>query len=219
MKSAKFIVIALLSLCVAPMLAEATQVNGKCSLDLAGGALPLSAPKTGELSGVLTVHQAQVRPGASATQVLSMMGQIQSILQKRPAGNLLGDQVLIEMPEQPVSFKLANGRVTNDGVTFVIRGASIRSSGSVGLIDETLDIVLQIPIRDEWVPDKRLLQGLKGQSLQIPVRGTLSQPQIDGRVIGDLAAKMGGAALNGVLDGAINDLFNKKMNKILPGQD
>ena len=40
---------------------------------------------------------------------------------------------------------MANGRVSNQGVTFVIGDASITSSGSVGLIDETLEIMLQIP--------------------------------------------------------------------------
>ena len=56
---------------IAPMLADATQVDGKCSLEIVGGTLPLSSPRTGELAGVLTIHQAQIRPGASALQVLS----------------------------------------------------------------------------------------------------------------------------------------------------
>jgi len=107
-------------------------------------------------------------------------------------------------------------------VTFLVGDATVKSSGSVGIFDETLDLELQIPIRDEWVSDKVLLPGLKalkGQTIKIPVRGTLSLPLIDGRVIAELAAKIGGAAVDGVIDNAIDTLFKKKLNKLLPGQN
>jgi hypothetical protein len=207
---------------VAPLVADAAQVDGTLSLEIAEGSLPLSDPRSGEMSGILTIHQAQVRPGGLAIQVMGIVGQIQSTIQRRPLINLNRDLVLMKMPEQPVDFKLARGRVSNQGVTFLVGDATVKSSGSVGIFDETLDLELQIPIRDEWVSDKVLLPGLKalkGQTIKIPVRGTLSLPLIDGRVIAELAAKIGGAAVDGVIDNAIDTLFKKKLNKLLPGQN
>ena len=202
---------------VAPLLADATQIDGQFSLDVAGGALPLSAPTTGELGATLGVHHARVRPGGAALQVLALFDQIQSVITRKPAGNGPRDHIWMQMPEQAIVFKLAGGRVHHTDVTFLIGDALVRSSGSVG-IDETVDLVLQIPIRDEWTRDQKLLAGLTGKSLKIPVRGTLTRPQFDSRVLTELATQIGGTALEGVLEEKLDDLFKKKLNKFLPGQ-
>ncbi len=202
---------------VAPLLADATQIDGQFSLDVASGALPLSAPTTGELGATLGVHHVKVRPGGTALQVLGMFDQIQSIITRKPAGNGPRDHIWMQMPEQAIAFKLAGGRVHHTDVTFLIGDGVVQSSGSVGM-DETIDLVLQIPIRDEWTRDQKLLAGLKDKSLKIPVRGTLTRPQIDSRILTELATQIGGTALEGVLEDKLDDLFKKKLNKFLPGQ-
>jgi translocation and assembly module TamB len=202
---------------VAPMLANSTQVDGKFSLDIEGGTLPVNSLTSGELSGALAIHHANVRPGPLTLQVVNLIDQVQSILQQRPRGTTSGDKVLMEMPEQSVGFKLANNRIQHQSVTFLIGDVIVRSSGSVGT-DETLDVTLQIPIRDEWTTNNRVFAKMKGQTLQIPMRGTLSRPQIDGQVLGELTKMMGGAALDGLLQDKVDDLFNKKLNQFLPGR-
>jgi hypothetical protein len=201
---------------VTPFLADATQIDGQFSLNVAAGTLPLKSPTAGTLDGTLGVHQVRVRPGASALQVLGLYEQIQSIITKKPAG-VPRDRVWMNMPEQAIPFKLTAGRVHHQNVTFIVGDGTIQSSGSVG-IDETVDLMLLVPIRDDWASSDKLLSGLKGKSLRIPVRGTLSSPQIDSRILTELATQIGGTALEGALENKLDDLFKKKLNKFLPGQ-
>ena len=202
---------------VVPLLADATEIDGKFSLEITGGALPMSAPMTGELGGSLAVHHVQVRPGAGALQVVNLIDQIQSLIQQKPAGNPR-DRVLMEMPEHAIPIKLTGGRMYHQNVTLVIGGTTVKSSGSVGR-DETIDLVLLVGIKDEWTQDNKLLAGLKGQALKVPVSGTLSRPVIDSRILTELATQIGGTALQGVLEDKVDDLFKKKLNKFLPGKN
>ncbi|MEI8379898.1 MAG: hypothetical protein WCJ09_07210 [Planctomycetota bacterium] len=204
---------------VTPMLADATQIDGKFSLDITeGSVLPISAPMTGQMAGALAVHHVQVRPGGAALQVMGMYDQIKSLIERKPVGAAPRDRVWMQMPEQAIPFKLAAGRVYHENVTFAIGEGQIQSSGSVGM-DETIDYMLQIAILDDWVKDQKLLANLKGKSIRIPVRGTLTRPQIDTRILGELAAQIGGTALEGALENKVDDLFKGKLKKFLPGQN
>jgi hypothetical protein len=203
---------------VAPLLADATQMEGEFSLDVAGASLPLLAPTTGDMRGTLGVHHVRVRPGGAALQVLGLFDQIKSVITRKPAGNGPGDRIWMQMPEQAIPFTLAAGRVHHQNVTFAIGDGIVQSSGSVGM-DETIDLVLEIPFRDEWIKDQKLLAGIRGKGLKIPVRGTLSKPQFDSRVLTELASQIGGTALEGVLDEKLDDLFKKKFGKFLPGRN
>jgi translocation and assembly module TamB len=203
---------------VAPLLADATQIDGQFSLDLAGGSLPLAKLTSGELGGALGVHHAKVRPGATALQILGVIEQIKSVIERKPVGNAPRDRIWMQMPEQAISFRMTGGRVHHQNATFTIGDGTVMSSGSVGL-DETIDLVLQIPIQDDWLKDEKLLSGLKGKSLKVPVRGTLGRPQVDSRVLTELATQIGGTALEGVIENQLDDLFKGKLKKFLPGQD
>lgn len=203
---------------VAPLMADATQIDGQFSLDMNSGTLPISAPMTGELAASLGVHHVQLRPGGVALQVMGMIDQIKGLIQRKPVGNAPRDRIWMQMPEQSVPFKLTGGRVYHQGVTFKIGDGIVQSSGSVGM-DETVDLVLQIPILDEWANDQKLLGGLKGKTLKIPLRGSLSRPQFDSRVLTELATQIGGTALEGAIEDKLDDLFKKKLNKFLPGQN
>jgi hypothetical protein len=202
---------------VTPLLADSTQIDGKFSLDLTGGAVPLSAPMNGELGGTMGVHHVKVRPAGMALQVSAVVDQIKSIIQKKPAGGPK-EEVWMQMPEQGIPFKLTGGRVYHQNVTFAIGEAIMQSTGSVGA-DETIDLTLQVPIQDDWVKDQKVLAGLKGKALRVPLRGTLTRPQIDSRVLTELATQIGGTALEGAIENKLDDLFKKKLGKFLPGQD
>ena len=108
---------------------------------------------------------------------------------------------------------MANGRVFHDGLTLVTKEATLKTRGSVGL-DESLDLVIEVPIRDEWLAQNKSLSGLRGKSLHIPVRGSLTQPQIDARVLESLARDAVAAPVEYLLE---NEL-QKGLNRLLPGK-
>ncbi len=204
---------------VMPLLADAAEVEGKFSLDVAGGSLPLMTPATGELTGAVAIHQAQVRPGPSSMQIVGLIDQIRSVIRQRPGADPQRERVWMEMPEQTVDFKLAEGRMHHRALTIQIKDVTLRTSGSVGM-DETLNLMAEFSIPDEWLGNTKLLASLKGKSIRIPIGGTLSRPHPDGRVLGELTKQLGGSALEGLfekqLDGKLDGLFKKNLNKLLP---
>jgi translocation and assembly module TamB len=55
-----------------------------------------------------------------------------------------------------------------------------------------------------------LLSGFKGQSLQIPLSGTLTRPQMDERAIGSLTQQL----LQGAAQQAVGGELNKALDKL-----
>ena len=64
---------------------------------------------------------------------------------------------------------------------------------------------------DAWVEGRELLQGLRGQVLRVPIRGTVSRPELDLSAIGQLsrqlAVKAGEGLLRRELQGQLQKLF------------
>lgn len=204
-----------------PMLADSTEVDGKFSVDVQGASLPLSAPSSGAADGVISIHRAQARPGPAAAQLVSAINQIQSLITRRQAGDANGDGNSLQMPEQQIPIKLQQGRVYHQGMTFVVRNVTVKTSGSVG-VDNTLSLVAEIPVKDEWIGNNKTFMGLKGKTLQVPIGGTTSRPQIDPNFLASLAQQLGGSALEGVLQdkvgGGLDNVINNGLDKLLRGK-
>jgi len=206
---------------VAPMLADSAQVDGKISVDTQGASLPLSAPATGSADGVLTIHRAQAKPGPTSLQIVQAINQVRTILTRKQSGDPNRDQVWIEMTEQQVPIKLAQGRVYHQGMTFTVATVTVKTSGSVGL-DNTLNLVAEIAVKDEWLGNNKTLAGLKGKTIQIPITGTTSRPQVDPNAFAELAKQIGGAAIDGLLEdkvgGDLKGVINNGLDQLLRGK-
>jgi hypothetical protein len=111
--------------------------------------------------------------------------------------------------DQQVNFRVVDGRVHHQNMEFQVGDVTLRSQGSVGL-DETVSLTLIVPIQDAWVAKEPLLASLKGQSLQIPIFGTLSRPQMDQRAISSLTQQL----LQGAAQQAVGGELNKALDKL-----
>lgn len=195
---------------VAPLLADATRAEGRFTLDLAGAAFPLADPEAGKAQGTLTVHEAQIGPGPLGQQALWIANQVKGLVERKPLGAVApsagGD--FLSMPDQAVAFQLINQRVYHENLTFLVRDVTIRTKGSVGL-DQSLSIVAEVPVLDRWVEKDRLLAGLKGQTLHIPITGTLSQPKLDGRIFEEASKRIISGAAGNLLEGELNKGLQK----------
>ncbi len=195
---------------VAPIMADATQIEGRFSINLSGGNVPLPNFETGDVRGVLKIHSAAVRSGPLVDRLVSLVRQIEGILRKRPGGSSPHRaNALLNMAEQDVSFRMAGGRVHHQGLAFSSGNVVIRTSGSVGF-DETLSLIAEVPIREEWLHGDKLLAGLKGHVLRIPIGGTLSRPQPDNRALVELARQIAGSAANRWIE----DELGKQLKKL-----
>jgi translocation and assembly module TamB len=200
---------------VAPVLAGATQSEGQFSMQLDGTRIPLGELKRADAAGRLTVHSVRVVPGALARELIGVGQQIEALAKRRdPTGLSKKPQVtLLVIRDQQVNFRVVEGRVHHQNMEFQVGDVTLRSQGSVGL-DETLALTLHVPIQDAWVAKEPLLAGLKGQSLQVPVSGTLTRPKLDQRAIASLSGQLiqnaAGQAVGNELNKALDKLFKSR---------
>ena len=190
---------------VAPLAANATSAEGQFSVALGGASVPLTSPSTGDVRGVLTVHSAQVGPGPLAREFLPIAAQIKALLERRAVPSASsGFGQWLDMPAQTVKFHMTQGRVYHDGLRVVIDDVEIRTKGSVGF-DESLSLIAEVPIRDDWVANDRYLSSLRGQVLQLPVQGTLERPRVDGGALAQLSRQ--------AVTGAAGQLLQQELNR------
>jgi hypothetical protein len=170
---------------IAPVMAGATRTSGRFSLRINSATLPVGAAEGGRVSGVLAMHAVDLGPGPLA----------QRAIQSLPF-NLPVPQSIRIADESHVEFQLADRRMAHKGLAFGVPLAKpgqrldIRSSGSVGLDDKTLDIKLELPIPADLPQDRPLLAALSGRTFSVGVGGMLGEPRID--FDGSLRANAGG---------------------------
>jgi len=117
---------------------------------------------------------------------------------------------LLSVQDQQVNFRVVDGRVYHQGMQFQVGDVVMRTEGSVGL-DETVAIVVHVPIQDKWIEGKAFLVGLRGQSLSIPISGTLRNPKMDQSAVAGLSQQL----LQGAAQQAIGGELNKALDKFL----
>ena len=153
---------------VAPILADATTVDGEFSLKLDAWKVPLYAPKKTTGSGLLEINSLDVGAGP-------LVGEIAKLLRLSPR--------ILVVKDSPVKFYMKDERIHHVDLTFYIEGVKVRTQGSVGL-DETLDMMVDIPVPKHLLGDGPLATALAKQTVQIPIGGTLAKPQIDSTRLG-----------------------------------
>ncbi|HTN73997.1 MAG TPA: hypothetical protein VL096_02075 [Pirellulaceae bacterium] len=196
---------------VAPLLADATRAEGKFSAQVIGATLPILAPQRGEAQATITIHGARVGPGPLSEQYVILARQVRAILERKPVGaDFRADAVeWLTLPTHDVAVQLADGRVHHRGLQIQVGDTTLVTSGSVGVNDQSLAMVVEIPIREEWIAKDKLLTGLRGQSLKVPLSGTIDRPQIDNRALQQLASQMINSAAGGLIDQGIQKGLDK----------
>lgn len=205
---------------VAPLVADATSAKGTFTINSKGIQIPLFNPMSVEGQGSVRLSNVSVGAGPLAEQLLATANQLRSLFKLGDAGELRDYSSLLTMAEQEVPFAVHNKRVYHEGLTINYKDMQIRTRGSVGL-DQSIDMVVEIPLLDQWLNGNRWLQGLKGQSLSIPVSGTVSAPRLDQRAVQQFSQQLvreaAGSALNNAvqekLGGAPQEIINKRLNE------
>jgi len=198
---------------VAPILAESTVAEGRFSISLDGGHIPLGDPGAGDTSGKMTM-KAQVKAGPVAQEFMVLLNEITAVLQR---GTLVerNDQAsaLLSIDTSDIEFRMVNRRVYHRGLKFMAGTLPITTHGSVGL-DETLAIVAEVPIQAKLLGRDLSLGALEGQSLQIPIDGTLKKPKLDHRIV----ERLTGQLLQNATRGLLLEGLNKQLDRLLPAQ-
>lgn len=179
---------------IAPVLADATRTGGEFSLRLDSAALPVGAPGSGTVAGVLSMHAVDLGPGPMAVKTF----------QELPF-NIPPPPTMRIADQSHIHFRLADRRVWHEGLQFGLPlkkpglRLDVESSGSVGLDDESLDLKFVLPIPADLPQDRPLVAALAGKRISLGVGGVLSDPQIKfdgsireaaGEVVSDLIERL-----------------------------
>jgi hypothetical protein len=170
---------------MAPTLAQVTRAGGAFSLDLERCRLPLERPREGDVVGKLTLHEIKAGPGPMVEQVATMFGV--------PGANQLAN-------EQVVLFELRDQRVYHRDLKFNVGPMGIGTEGFVSLPDQKLELTLAVRLPEFANRTAPLRGALSGETLNLPIRGTLAKPELDRTVLRDSGL--------GLLSGVLNSLLN-----------
>jgi hypothetical protein len=198
---------------VAPIVAETTVAEGRFSVTMDGGRIPLADPGSADMSGHMAIR-AQVKPGPVAEEFLVLVNELLTVVRK---GNLqpLNEQAgaLLSIDTADVEFRMVDRRVYHRNLKFVVGTLPITTHGSVGL-DESLSMVAEVPIRANLLGRDLSVGTLEGQTLQIPIGGTLSKPKLDRSVLRQFTTQL----IQNLTRGALFNEVNKQLERLLPFQ-
>lgn len=194
---------------IAPMIAETTSVDGRLTLDLQQAHIVPSRPAAQTVQGQLQIFDARVGPGPMLTNVLAVVSQVEAMRAGQLAPSTPYQKTWIDLPEQLIKFKMADGQVRHENMNVRIGDVRISTSGTVA-VDGRVDLVAQMPIPDDWADKGPILAGLRGQSLQFPVQGTLSQPQINT----DFLRQFGRQAVRGAAEGLLQKGLSRGLGRL-----
>ncbi len=193
---------------VSPLAHQAARAQGQFSIDLQGGRVPLADPKTCDVAGKLTIISADINPGPIIHPFALLGRQVRAILQGQPPPLTAGsDQPLVHYPPQTVDFRVINQRVYHDRIEMDIGDLVIRTRGSVGLLDESLVLEAEIPLKSApplLGPNSK--QPPQEKVVIIPIEGTLGNPKFPPGTIEKLAAQIVTNSTRNTIRGGIDVL-------------
>ncbi len=151
----------------APVLDGATRVDGRISVNLTEAVLPiLAAPDArARVEGDVVFDEVRFMPGPLIDQLLSLLR-----LERKP----------LLVLRDSISVRVADRKVYQEGLVIPVgRLATIGLDGSVDF-DKNLDLIARIAMEPPRSNVPVLSPIMKLARIELPIRGTLNKPKIDG---------------------------------------
>lgn len=183
----------------APVLDQATRVEGRISLALNEAYFPLAAGPDvqARIDGDVLFDSVQFMPGPLADQIISIFRQ-----ERRP----------LLVLRDPISVRILGRKVYQEGLIIPLGNVAVIGIEGWVDFDQNLDLVARFAM----VPPRRnipvLSQILENTELQVPIKGTFKNPKLNGDAIKDRFKDMGTNLLETMMDVGANGL-----NRILRG--
>lgn len=199
----------------APLVADATQIEGELSAEVRELVVPLEQPGAARMQGTLFIHGAEMRAAPLLREYFGLAARLRQVLRGAGASTDDADGVpvdLARLPEQQVVVSMQDGVIQHQGLTAIIQGLEIKTSGAV-TVDERMQLVAEVTIPARWVQKQRHLSRLAGQVLRIPITGTLSRPTIDSRAIASLAQQLARGSVESAIEGEVDRQLRKLFDR------
>jgi hypothetical protein len=172
---------------LSPLLGHATHTRGVVTIDVAGGRLPLASPFAGELAAQVVFDEFEVTPAGATQPLVKLLAKLQAVVDPRFA---FGDKVvLLRVRPDPITVRLAEGRLWHEGLVMDSGQLVVRSRGSVAA-DGTLAMVVEVALRGDIAGQTPVVAQLLRTPLAIPLKGTVQRPQFDAQAIDVLLGRI-----------------------------
>jgi hypothetical protein len=180
-----------------PAFAGSLEADGEFSAAIEDNTIALGDLSQTTAKGVVLIHRATVGLTPVAAQFAKFLG--------------ADATTMTLVSESGIPVRVDKGRVYHQNFAVRISGTTFHTSGSVGF-DESLDIVVDVPLPKELAALKNnpvLMKAVAGKTLRVPVKGTLTRPELD------LNKAIAALAREGAKD-AGRDLIESELKRVLP---
>jgi hypothetical protein len=158
-----------------PLLAKSAWFDGRLSLSIGDLSIPLDRPTDSAGTAELTLHQ--VRSGPTQPAVVGALDLLAQWRGKEP------HHELVFVDGSIIKIDVGQGRVNHEGLQVGLPKIDPRfqlsTSGSVGIVDKELDLVLGIPVPVEQLARREQVKQLGVPTIGLPIRGTLDEPRVE----------------------------------------
>ena len=181
---------------VAPVLDQATRVQGRISLDLVFANVPLGGEDAqARIEGDVQFDDVEFMPGPLVDDLIGVFR-----LERRP----------LMVLRDPISVRILGRKIYQEGLILPVGNVAVIGIDGWVDFDKNLDLLASFAV----VPPKQnipvLSQILESTQLQVPIKGTLDNPKINGDAIKDRFKNMGDALLEtalGIGGGGLGRIF------------
>lgn len=196
---------------LAPIASDAARVEGIFGAELQQAVIYVDNPKRSQIRGRLDIEQVRMNAGPMADQVIAGARQLQALAaigsNVRPAST---GSTLITLPAQSVEFQVSQGVVDHRALMIDVDRARVITSGQVDF-DGRLNLTAQIPLDAKWLGSD--LRSLAGQTMTLPIDGTLSRPSLDSAGIRRVVADFGTRAVQNAAQEAAGNFLQEQFGR------
>ncbi|TWU45786.1 hypothetical protein Q31b_09620 [Novipirellula aureliae] len=197
---------------LAPLASEATRISGTMGAELDEAIVIFDELEKSRVVGRLNIDTVQMNAGPMGNQMIGGLHQLKALASSMtPQAPQTNSTTLITMPAQTVDFMVDSGIVSHRRLFLDIDRANVITSGNVSL-DGRLDMVAQVPLDSRWLGSD--LQGLAGQSVSLPIDGTLSRPSLDSSGVRRVMTQLGTQTIQNTAENYLQKQLNKSIDKI-----
>ncbi len=117
----------------------------------------------------------------------------------------------MDFGDSKIDFVARNGRIETSPIRLEVDGYPLELRGSVGF-DKSLDYIARLPITPKLVGDKAY-QYLEGVTIDVPIRGNSSNPDIDESTMQKASSNLAEQALQKTLEKGVQNIFEQLIKK------
>jgi translocation and assembly module TamB len=181
-----------------PLFKNAVMPEGILGLHLKNFKWPLSEEGKNKASFAGTLHLDGIR--LKSTPFLARLLKMMGIKEEE-----------ITITDQNIDFKARKGRVKTSPLTLDMGEYQLKVHGSFGF-DESLNFIARVPVTRKMV-GKDAYKLLKGTTIKVPIRGSVSNPKINRTALEDATGDLMQQALQKNVEQGVQDLFNNLLKK------